>query len=151
MRLIDIKQCINIAFDNLDFKVSEIGGGNSKIYGVQKFRIVLLQLSKAGFVRREDFKFYDDIVNAVNTDSLTYPSSNYIGDYMKKNEFEEYINIALSNGADFAEIYYEESIGNFYQLIDSKLDTINTNIKKGIGIRIRKGENISRRRPWPTT
>ncbi len=61
---------------------------------------------------------------------------------MKKNEFEEYINIALSNGADFAEIYYEESIGNFYQLIDSKLDTINTNIKKGIGIRIRKGENI---------
>ena len=57
MRLIDIKQCINIAFDNLDFKVSEIGGGNSKIY---------------------------DIVNAVNTDSLTYPSSNYIGDYIVK-------------------------------------------------------------------
>ena len=84
MRLIDIKQCINIEFDNLDFKVSEIGGGNSKRYGVQKFRIVLLQLSKAGFVRREDFKFYDDIVNAVNTDSLTYPSSNYIGDYIVK-------------------------------------------------------------------
>lgn len=61
---------------------------------------------------------------------------------MKKNEFEEYINIALSNGADFAEIYYEESIGNFYQLIDSKLDIINTNIKKGIGIRLRKGEDV---------
>lgn len=84
MRLIDIKQCINIAFDNLDFKVADIGGGNCRISGVQNFRIVLLQLLKAGFIRKVDFKFYDDIVNTINSDSLVCSSFGYISDYIVK-------------------------------------------------------------------
>lgn len=84
MRLIDIKQCINIAFDNLDFKAADIGGGNCRISGVQNFRIVLLQLLKAGFIRKVDFKFYDDIVNTINSDSLLCSSPGYISDYIVK-------------------------------------------------------------------
>lgn len=55
---------------------------------------------------------------------------------MKKNEFEEYLNIALSTGADFAEIYYEKAKTTSYRLSDSKLDTINNQSSLGIGIRI---------------
>ena len=55
---------------------------------------------------------------------------------MDKNEFEEYINLAVSTGADFAEIYYEDAKYKVYRLNDSKLDTIDTNYEKGIGIRI---------------
>jgi len=86
MRLIDIKQCINIAFDNLDFKISDIGGGNCRMIGVQKFRIVLFQLSQAGFIQRKDFQFYDDVVNTVDSDKLTYSTNvlSYIADYMVK-------------------------------------------------------------------
>lgn len=59
---------------------------------------------------------------------------------MKKQEYEKLLNIALSTGADFAEIYYEESCNKSYNFSDSKLDSIKTTNKKGIGIRIFKGE-----------
>lgn len=59
---------------------------------------------------------------------------------MKKQEYENLLNIALSTGADFAEIYYEESYNKSYNYNDSKLDGIKTINKKGIGIRIIKGE-----------
>lgn len=57
---------------------------------------------------------------------------------MNKNEFEKYLNIALETGADFAELYYEESIDATYRLNDSKLDNIDTFQSKGLGIRITK-------------
>lgn len=59
---------------------------------------------------------------------------------MNKSEFEEYLNLALSTGADFAEIYYEKTNSTSYRLIDSKLDTINNKRSLGIGIRIIKNE-----------
>ena len=59
---------------------------------------------------------------------------------MKKQEYEKLLNIALSTGADFAEIYYEESYNKSYNYSDSKLDDIKTTNKKGIGIRIIKDE-----------
>lgn len=55
---------------------------------------------------------------------------------MEKKEFQEYLNLALSTGADFAEIYYEEAKLNTYRLNDSKLDTIDSKYGKGLGIRI---------------
>ena len=57
---------------------------------------------------------------------------------MNKNEFEKYLNIALETGADFAELYYEESLDATYRLNDSKLDNIDTFQSKGLGIRITK-------------
>lgn len=59
---------------------------------------------------------------------------------MEKNEFEEYINLALSTGADFAELYYEKAKSTTYRLSDSKLDAINNKNSLGIGIRIIKDE-----------
>ena len=65
---------------------------------------------------------------------------NKIGDRMKKNEYEKILSIAMSTGADFAEIYYEEMKTKSYNFNDSMLDTIKTNNQKGIGIRIIKDD-----------
>ena len=59
---------------------------------------------------------------------------------MNKKDYENYINLALSTGADFAEVFYEESENNILRLNDSKLDTIDSNNSKGLGIRITKGD-----------
>ena len=60
---------------------------------------------------------------------------------MKKEQYEKLINILLETGADFAEIYYEESSSKSYEYNDSKLDSIRTNNRKGIGFRIICGED----------
>ena len=59
---------------------------------------------------------------------------------MNKKDYEYFINLALSTGADFAEIFYEESSNKMIRLNDSKLDYIDSNNSKGLGIRITKGE-----------
>ena len=59
---------------------------------------------------------------------------------MNKEQLAKYLTTAMSTGADFAEIYYEERKIVDYRLIDSKLDTIDTKNEKGIGIRITKDE-----------
>ena len=43
---------------------------------------------------------------------------------MNKEQLAKYLTTAMSTGADFAEIYYEERKIVDYRLIDSKLDTI---------------------------
>ena len=55
---------------------------------------------------------------------------------MNKKDFEKYLNLAVSTGADFAEIYYEKNCDKNYNLIDSKLDQIQSNNSIGLGIRI---------------
>lgn len=59
---------------------------------------------------------------------------------MQKEKLEEYLKLALSTGADFAEIYYEDSKTKVYRMVDSKLDSLETNFMNGIGIRITKGD-----------
>lgn len=61
---------------------------------------------------------------------------------MKKEEYEELIKIGINNGADFVEIYDENSYSKNYIFNDSKLDSINSNNIKGIGIRIIKNSNV---------
>lgn len=58
---------------------------------------------------------------------------------MDKNQFENYLNLALSTGADFAELYLENLKSKTFSLLDSKLDSINSSNTKGLGIRITKG------------
>lgn len=55
---------------------------------------------------------------------------------MDKKQYEELLNILLSTGADFAEIYYEEATSKSYEYNDSKLDSIKSSNTKGIGLRI---------------
>lgn len=57
---------------------------------------------------------------------------------MNKQQYEKLINIAINNGADFAEIYDEKSNYTCYRVIDSKLDSIDTKNNNGVGIRIKK-------------
>ncbi|MBR2678006.1 MAG: TldD/PmbA family protein [Bacilli bacterium] len=57
---------------------------------------------------------------------------------MNKKDFEKYLNLAVSTGADFAELYYEKIYDKNYNLIDSKLDQIASNNSIGLGIRITK-------------
>ena len=58
---------------------------------------------------------------------------------MKKEQLEKYLSLAVSTGADFAEIYYEDTKNKTYNFNDSKLDTINSSNYRGIGIKITKG------------
>lgn len=55
-----------------------------------------------------------------------------------KEQLEEFLNILISTGADFAEVYLESSKSCRFCLLDSKLDDIITNNNKGIGLRMVK-------------
>ena len=55
---------------------------------------------------------------------------------MQKKEIENYLNLALSTGAEYAEIYIEHAENKIFRLTDSKLDNIDTSNINGIGIRI---------------
>lgn len=57
---------------------------------------------------------------------------------MEKHLYEKLLNIAMKNGADFAEIYDEKSNHTCYNVLDSKLDSITTKNQSGIGIRVKK-------------
>lgn len=57
---------------------------------------------------------------------------------MTKEEFEKYLNLAMSTGADFAELYFEKNTNKVFRLLDSKLDSIENNNTIGLGIRITK-------------
>lgn len=58
------------------------------------------------------------------------------GDIMKKTQYEQLLNSLMSTGADFAEIYFEESFNKTYEYTNSKLDSIKTANARGIGFRI---------------
>ena len=45
---------------------------------------------------------------------------------MNKEQLEKYLSLAVSTGADFAEIYFEDTRNKSYNFNDSKLDTINS-------------------------
>ncbi len=53
---------------------------------------------------------------------------------------ENLINNLLSTGADYSEVYYENSIIKTYELINGKLDNIECDTKEGIGLRILKDD-----------
>ena len=55
---------------------------------------------------------------------------------MKKEQYEKLLKILLSTGADFAEIYHEDSSSKSFEYNDSKLDTIKTSNRRGVGFRI---------------
>ena len=59
---------------------------------------------------------------------------------MEKKDYEELLTLAISTGADFAEIYEECGKTTSYQVLDSKLDNISTDTTRGIGIRLIKGD-----------
>lgn len=55
---------------------------------------------------------------------------------LEKKELEKYLEHCLKTGADFAELYLEESTHTNIKLIDQEIQKISTNLTKGVGIRI---------------
>lgn len=60
---------------------------------------------------------------------------------MKKKDYEELLTIAMSTGADFAEIYEEVGHRTNYRVLNSMLDEISSVATRGIGIRLIKGND----------
>lgn len=56
----------------------------------------------------------------------------------QKKQVEEFINILMSTGADFAEVFEEDSELCDWCLLDSKINNIETSNNKGVGFRIVK-------------
>ncbi|MBR1416579.1 MAG: TldD/PmbA family protein [Bacilli bacterium] len=61
---------------------------------------------------------------------------------MDKQYLEKLLDNMLSTGADFAEIFEENTISKSYNYIDSKLDNIRFSQTNGIGLRIAKNTEI---------
>lgn len=57
---------------------------------------------------------------------------------MEKKDYEELLTLAMSTGADFAEIYEEDGHRTNYRVLNSMLDGISTIATRGIGIRLIK-------------
>lgn len=62
---------------------------------------------------------------------------------MDKKQLEKLINRSLTTGADFSEIYCENTIRRKIVLSDSKIDSVATNIISGVGIRLAKGKKTA--------
>lgn len=60
---------------------------------------------------------------------------------MVKKDYEELLTLAMSTGADFAEIYEEDGNRTNYRVLNSMLDGISTIATRGIGIRLIKGND----------
>lgn len=61
---------------------------------------------------------------------------------LTKKQIEQTLQKCLSTGADFAEVFLEESTSNNIKLTNQKIEKITTTCRKGIGIRICKQDQI---------
>src|SRR6056297_32172 len=60
---------------------------------------------------------------------------------LNKSVIEETINTALHTGGDFAEVFVENKVTNSINLVNGKIDSANTGIDYGVGIRVIKDTN----------
>ena len=58
----------------------------------------------------------------------------------KKELLQEVLGVAMSTGADFAELYGEHTRSNAIMLVDGKIDRITDNVLSGVGVRVFLGE-----------
>ena len=61
---------------------------------------------------------------------------------MKKENLETLLNKMCSTGADFAEVYIENTKTKIFTYLDNKLQKIDNKIDKGMGLRIAKGNEV---------
>src|SRR6056297_3257322 len=60
---------------------------------------------------------------------------------LNKSVIEDTINTALNKGGDFAEVFVEDKMSNSINLVNGKIDSANTGIDYGVGIRVIKDTN----------
>ena len=54
---------------------------------------------------------------------------------LSKHLCSEILAVAMSTGADFAELYQEQTRNNSLHLIDGKIDSVGDNVLSGVGVR----------------
>ena len=54
---------------------------------------------------------------------------------MNETLIREALDVALSSGADFAEVFVEDTLNNTLQIVDEKVDTVSSVMISGVGIR----------------
>ncbi|MDD3382432.1 MAG: DNA gyrase modulator, partial [Bacilli bacterium] len=59
---------------------------------------------------------------------------------ISKAKLNKLLNLCITNGSDFAEIFLEDTKSNNYELVGGVIENITTNYVYGIGIRVIKGE-----------
>ncbi|MEG0519465.1 MAG: DNA gyrase modulator, partial [Bacteroidales bacterium] len=55
-------------------------------------------------------------------------------------ELNKLLSIALSNGGDYADLYFEHTIANELSLRDAEVNATGTHIDYGVGIRVVSGD-----------
>ena len=80
--------------------------------------------------------------------SLIYPANAAIKDYFGK-EFgvddaicHKLLEIALSRGGDYADLYFEHTLSNWVQVEDGKVNRSYGNVNLGMGVRTVKGDQV---------
>lgn len=61
---------------------------------------------------------------------------------MKKERLEKLLEDMMSTGANFAEVFLEDTKTKIYNYIDSNVDNIKLDYKSGVGLRIAKDNNV---------
>ncbi len=56
---------------------------------------------------------------------------------------KQILQVALENGGEFAEVYFEDSISNVMSLENSKIEEVTTGYDLGVGIRVLSGDRVS--------
>ena len=62
---------------------------------------------------------------------------------MEKREISEILKKALNNGADFAELFWEQKEASSINCEENRIERINSGLDEGVGIRVIAGENTS--------
>lgn len=57
---------------------------------------------------------------------------------MNKNDIQDILNQSLTTGADFGELFFEESLSKTYNVMNGEVTSINTSELSGVGIRLLK-------------
>lgn len=60
---------------------------------------------------------------------------------MKKEDIQEILNQSLNTGADFGELFFENSISKVYNIMNGEVISINTSELNGVGVRLLKGSD----------
>ncbi|MBR6351890.1 MAG: TldD/PmbA family protein [Firmicutes bacterium] len=58
---------------------------------------------------------------------------------LEKEQLEKYLSLCMDSQADFAEIFEERTAQELIRSLNGKVESINSNVKSGIGIRLYKG------------
>ncbi len=58
---------------------------------------------------------------------------------LKKKEIQELLNEALSTGADFAEIFFENSVSSTIKVISGEVTSVDASNIHGVGVRLIEG------------